>query len=65
MDKEKAELLKDKGNKAYGKQNYKDAIDFYTSAIGIFINIIIIIGINDQESTYFVNRATAFLALRR
>ena len=64
MGKEKAELLKDKGNKAYGEQNYKDAIDFYTSAIGIFINIIII-DINDQESTYFVNRATAFLALRR
>ncbi len=36
-DKERAEALKIQGNEHFKKLNYADAIDCYTSAIGIYI----------------------------
>ena len=65
IDKEKAESLKNKGNDEFKKANYEDAIDYYTSAIGITCINTLNIEINDQEAAYFGNRAASFLALER
>ena len=45
--KERAVELKNQGNKAFGAHDWPTAIDFYTQAIGL----------DDQEPTYFTNRA--------
>ncbi len=44
---EQAVALKNEGNKAFAAHNFLSAIEFYTKAIDL----------NDQEPTYFANRA--------
>ncbi|GAA0171201.1 hypothetical protein LIER_25291 [Lithospermum erythrorhizon] len=48
-----AELLKAKGNAAYKKRQWNKAVSFYTEAIKL----------NDQNATYYSNRAAALLEL--
>ena len=52
-DLKKVMTLKEKGNKAFQKRKYQDAIDLYTSAIRI----------NDTNPVLFTNRAQALLKL--
>ena len=49
---ERAVSLKNEGNKAFAAHNWPAAIDLYTKAIEL----------NDQEPTYFSNRAQVSLA---
>jgi len=48
-----AEELKERGNKAYGENNYADAIVFYSKAIEV----------DDKNHIYFSNRSACYYAL--
>jgi len=52
-DTKKAGEYKAKGNDAYGKQKYKEAIDCYTKAISY----------DNTDATFFTNRSAAYAAL--
>lgn len=52
-DLDAAELLKEKGNAAYKKRQWNNAVSYYKEAIKL----------NDQNATYYSNRAAALLEL--
>lgn len=63
-----AETLKNQGNDSFKEKNYKEAISFYSQAIGMFSpnpnQLTLPLELEEQDS-FFLNRASAYIALNK